>query len=215
MRVVMGWVLSVLVVSTLGLGCAGAKSAQGVAAGPPVKDLYPLAVGHAWTYDVELLGEKRQLNVEIVKQAEGFFVDNQGAKLRTDSTGVRDTQRYLLREPLHEGRKWMNVLSPSVTEHYQVTSVGRTCRTPAGEFLECVAVESRTRANENGILVNRMTFATGVGLVESEVDLESAGKRIPQSRLRLKSYRLAQGPTSEDKPVTTPSPQGRESVGGR
>ena len=170
-------------------GCA--RRVAPTDAGPSPAHFYPLAVGHRWTYAVEFLGETREQQVEILKQQDGFFHDNQGGALSVDAFGVRDQKRYLLRAPVVAGRTWENVISSSVTEHYRVLEVGVACETRAGRFPDCVRVEARNRMNLDTTLVNVLTFAAGVGLVRVQVVAEAKGKKIPQTQLELTAYRLA------------------------
>lgn len=154
-------------------------------------EYYPLAIGNHWTYDTNFLGDRRERRVEIVRQQDGYFIDNEGAQLTVDGLGVRDQKRYLLRDPIEVGSTWTNVVSASSIERYKVTGLGMPCRVPAGTFQNCVHVESRNRMDEQRTLVNELTFAPAVGIVRIELTLESAGKRVPQSVFELKEFALA------------------------
>jgi hypothetical protein len=171
-------------------GCAHSTPSSGTGEVTPRASLfYPLGVGHVWTYQTQLLGGKKEIVVRVLREEGGYFVDTQGGQLRVDSAGVRDHQRYLLQEPIREGNTWTNVLSANEAEHYRILSVGASCEAPAGKFEGCVQVEGRTLlGNSAGTLVILMTFAPEVGLVRSEVVLESQGKRTLQSQLLLKSH---------------------------
>lgn len=155
---------------------------------PRAADYYPLAVGNSWTYEVNMLGEKRTVDVKIDGVVNGFFRDSTGAELIVDAYGVRDQKRYLLREPLEVGTSWTNVVSVSSVERYQITSVGLPCESPAGQFENCIVVESRNRASDTKTLVNDMTFAAGVGMVRVAMSLENSGQLVPQTTLELKKY---------------------------
>lgn len=159
-------------------------------------DYYPLAVGNSWTYEVNMLGEQRTMQVKIEGVANGFFRDSTGAELVADAFGVRDQKRYLLREPLEVGTSWTNVVSVSSVERYQITSVGLPCESPAGKFENCVVVESRNRATPTKTLVNDMTFAPGVGMVRVAMVLENSGQLVPQTTLVLQSYSTPVGAPS-------------------
>ncbi len=152
---------------------------------------YPLAVGNQWAYDANFLGQKVEMVVELVGQSDGYFVDNRGNKLAVDAFGVRDDKRYLLREPVEPGRTWTNVVSVQSVEHYRILDAGASCEVPAGRFERCVRVESRNRVDARTTLVNEMTFALGVGLVRIATDVTQGDKRIPQTRMVLKSFQLA------------------------
>ncbi|HEX8824700.1 MAG TPA: hypothetical protein VF794_32570 [Archangium sp.] len=151
---------------------------------------YPLAVGNRWTYRVNGR-EDKTVDVEVLKEEDGYFHDNQGGQLTVDGFGVRDRKRYLLRGPLSEGNAWTNVVSVSSTERYRILQAGVPCEAPAGAFAHCVRVEARNRVDANTTLVNTLTFAEGVGLVRIDVSAEKAdGERLPQTWLELASYKL-------------------------
>jgi hypothetical protein len=171
-------------------GCAHAPAQQKSPAGLSAADYYPLAVGNAWTYDAQMLGEHHQADVRILRQANGFFEDSQGSKLTVDGEGLRDERRYLLKDPLREGAEWDNVVSVSAREHYRIAQADAPCQVPAGSFQHCVTVESRTRTSKV-TLINALTFAPGVGIVHLTVEAERGGERIPQSELTLTHYTLA------------------------
>lgn len=150
---------------------------------------YPLSVGNAWNYEVKLLGETRTIDVTTLrKNAEGYVEDSTGAQFISDSYGVRDQKRYLLRNPIETGNKWTNVVSVSSVENYEIVASGQACEAPAGKWEGCVVVESRNRVEEGTVLVNEMTFAPGVGIVRLTTVLESNGKQIPQSSLALLKF---------------------------
>ncbi|HYO65605.1 MAG TPA: hypothetical protein VEU33_05940 [Archangium sp.] len=151
---------------------------------------YPLAVGNRWTYRVNGRTD-RTVAVEVLKEEDGYFHDNQGGQLSVDGFGVRDRKRYLLRGPLSEGNQWTNVVSVSSTERYRILQAGVPCEAPAGAFQNCVRVEARNRVDAETTLVNALTFAEGVGLVRIEVSAEkSNGERLPQTWLELASFKL-------------------------
>ena len=189
------------VVASLGLmtllgACASRQPVEDSSSPPisrPSESLsayYPLAVGNRWTYRVNGRDDK-PVTVEILKEEDGYFRDNQGGQLAVDDFGVRDRKRYLLRGPLNEGAQWTNVVSVSSTEHYHITQVGVSCHVPAGDFDSCVRVEGRNRVDQNTTLVNTLTFARGVGLVRVDLAAEnSSGERVPQTGLELTSYKL-------------------------
>lgn len=181
-----------VVAAALALGaCATtAETKKAAETGPTARDYYPLAVGTAWTYEVNLLGEKRSIDVAIERQApDGFVIDSTGAQLLVDAYGVRDQKRYLLRNPIEAGTKWTNVVSVSSVESYEILAAGQPCDAPGGSWQGCVVVESRNRVEEGKVLVNEMTFAPGVGIVRLSTVLEAGGQRIPQSSLALTRFK--------------------------
>lgn len=173
--------------------CAGRQQVAEERESRPSESLaayYPLAVGNRWTYRVNGRADKT-VDVEVLKEEDGYFHDNQGGQLTVDGFGVRDRKRYLLRGPLAQGNEWTNVVSVSSTERYRILQSGVPCNAPAGSFRTCVRVEARNRVDANTTLVNALTFAEGVGLVRVEVSAEkSNGERVPQTWLELASYKL-------------------------
>jgi hypothetical protein len=173
-----------------------AMTAAGCAAGREVaaparadaSEYMPLAVGNTWVYQRGHLGAEGEERVEIVREEGGFFVDNRGNGLQIDAFGLRDPKRYLLRHPIEAGREWTTVVSVSSMERYRIVDAGSSCDAPAGTFQRCVRVESRNRIDADRTLVNEMTFAPGVGIVNISVYLDEKGRRIPQGGLALKSF---------------------------
>jgi hypothetical protein len=189
---------------TLGLlGCAhetapaaGSSPAEpSRAARPPESARYfPLAVGNRWTYDANYLGERSTRRVELMEFRDGSYLDRDGRALRVDREGVRDQVRYLLHEPLKAGATWTSVVAPGSAEHYRLVSVHTPCEAPAGRFPDCVEVESRTSADptvSTRTLVNRVTFAAGVGIVRVRTELEEGQKRAPTAELQLTAFEVA------------------------
>lgn len=154
---------------------------------------YPLAVGNSWTYESNLLGEKAQKKIEILRREGPFFYDSEGGTLSVDAFGIRDQKRYLLREPLEVGKEWTNVISVSSVEHYAIVEVGFRCEVPAGKFDRCVRVQGRNRVDEKTTLVLEQTFAPEVGLVRIDTLAETGGRKIPQFHLELVSYHVVPG----------------------
>lgn len=156
---------------------------------PDASAFYPLGLGTAWSYEVKLLGETRQVDVKLLtRRDDGYVEDSMGAKLLADAYGVRDEKRYLLRNPLAAGNKWTNVVSVSSVESYEILAVNQPCDAPAGHWEGCVVVESRNRVKEGTTLINEVTFAPGVGIVKLSTVLEAGDRQIPQSTLSLLKF---------------------------
>lgn len=175
----------------LATACAttqGAGTSEKPVGSTRASDYYPLEVGNRWGYQVSLLGERRALEVSIVSREGVTATDSTGAHFTTDAFGVRDEKRYLLREPIAVDTQWTNVVSVSSVERYKIVEVGRRCESPAGQFDECVVVESHNRVSEGRELVARFTFARGVGMVRVETTLHQGDKQVPQSTLELAAY---------------------------
>ncbi len=177
-------------------GCSHVETAgTRAAASARLEDYYPLAVGSCWIYATSFQGQTQpDLKVCIVGQENGFFVDDQKApsRLRFDAAGLRDGQvRYLLKAPLEEGSEWMSVADVRTVEHYRVEAVGKRVEVPAGVFKNCVVVRMEVRMTEAQSMINRMTFAPGVGIVDVHVSLKKGAEQLPQSVMRLKEYQPA------------------------
>jgi hypothetical protein len=155
---------------------------------------FPLAVGNRWTYEATYLGEKSTRPVEIVGFRDGSYVDKDGRAYRFDREGLRDQVRYLLHEPLNAGATWTSVIAPGSAEHYKILSVHAPCQVPAGRFPDCIEVESRTLADPktpDRVLVNRVTFASGVGIVQVRTALQEGPRSSPTAELRLTAFEVA------------------------
>ena len=188
----LAWLPVLLTAATF--GCA--KRVEVGPSGDSIRaaDYYPLAVGNRWIYESNFLGEKGERTVQILKEENGFFIDNQGGELGVDAFGVRDRKRYLLKEPLEAGRSWTNVVSVSSIERYKILGLG-PCEVPAGRFESCVGVEGRNRVDDQTTLVNQLTLAPRVGIVRIETTAEVRGQRIPQSQLILTRFQLRSMPS--------------------
>jgi hypothetical protein len=174
---------------------APASSSQGKApaALPESARYFPLAVGDRWTYQATYLGERSTRQVELVAFRDGSYVDKDGRALRVDGEGLRDQVRYLLRDPLTVDATWTSVVAPGAAEHYRVLSVHAPCEAPAGRFPDCVVVESRATADPSNparVLVNRITFAAGVGIVRVHTELSEGQRSIPTAELLLTSFEV-------------------------
>jgi hypothetical protein len=188
--------LGVLAAALVFSACAKRVEAEDASSAPQsVARYYPLAVGNRWTYLVNGRAEK-PVEVEILKEEDGYFHDSQGGQLRVDSFGIRDPKRYLLRGPLEVGQSWTNVVSVSSTERYQIIQAGVPCEAAAGSFQDCVRVEARNRVDQGTTVVISWTYAAEVGMVRMEMVAERNGQRIPQTFLDLKSYRVQKQPRS-------------------
>jgi len=160
-----------------------------------LEEYYPLSVGNCWTYTTSFQNQSQpDLKVCIVKEENGFFLDNRPvpSRLRFDATGLRDGKvRYLLKAPLEEGQKWMSVADLRTVEHYQIETVGKKVKVPAGVYRDCVVVRMEVRMNEKASMINRMTFAPGIGIVEIRASLKTGAEHLPQSLMQLTKYEPA------------------------
>jgi hypothetical protein len=172
------------------LGCAEAAP-RPTATPAEVTTLFPLAVGNRWSYRVSFLGATQDLTVSIVSSDGLVFQDSRGQRFRVDREGLRDDQRYLLRQPLDRGTKWSAVIDITHTEYYRIEEVGLSVEVPAGGFGGCVRVEASTPESPQRLLVAEQTYCPGVGLVSVVTYVTVDGKRgPPQVKQELVSYRV-------------------------
>ena len=183
--------VALLAAAWVGTGCAK-KTVRPEERQRQLSEYLPLSVGNSWTYDRVFLGEEGEQTVQIVREEDGFYVDDRGNALAVDAHGIRDPKRYLLRYPLESGREWTTIVSVSSMERYKILDVGFRCEVPAGTFTDCVRVEGRSRIDAEQWMVNQITFAPGVGMVRFEFFLDTANKRIPQGQMVLKRFEVAQ-----------------------
>ncbi len=161
-----------------------------------VHDYWPLAVGNRWSYQIRHGGAVEENQVAIVEQdAEGFFVDTQGARLQHHPAGIFDGDRFLLRGPLEVGTKWVAVPSANALERFEITSVGLSDTVPAGVFENCVRVEAVNRLGEHERFIGEWTYAPGVGMVRFNSRRELDGKP-PQPQTEMVLIRFEQGQSS-------------------
>jgi hypothetical protein len=85
-------------------------------------------------------------------------------------------------------------VAPGAAEHYKILSVRTPCEVPAGKFPDCAEVESRAIVDPRTpgrLLVNRVTFAAGVGIVRVQTALEEGTKSAPTAELVLTAFEVA------------------------
>jgi hypothetical protein len=172
-----------------GTGAATARTA------PEVAIFFPLAVGNQWTWVDRSpragSGEPKERTVRILsRDAEGFYVDDANGALKVAHGCVQDRVRRILCAPLEADRTWTSIVSETSTERYQVAATGVTARVPAGEFTGCVLVRARNRAGPDAEVLLETTYAPGVGPVRIETFALVDGKKVPQVKAELRSYRI-------------------------
>ncbi len=184
--------VSFVIVSLLCASCVSTEprpTAQNV---PKARELFPLAVGNRWSYNVAFLGARQNLTVAIVAGEGSVFVDSRNQKFMLGADGLRDEHRYLLKEPLEVGRTWTSIIDVSTSEHYKVDELGVRVDVPAGHFEDCVQIEARNPSGPNIALVADQTYCPGVGLVRVVTFQERSGNRsAPQFMQELASYKVA------------------------
>ncbi len=174
--------LPFLLVAALGCSHAEKRASSGATAG----DYYPLAIGNRWLY--QATGGGPQRSVEIVEEEEGFFIDNAKGRLKVDAEGLRDGDRYLLKNPIAPGTRWSAILSPSSIERYEIVEVARSITTPAGHFDSCVVVKSVNRVEKELQMELEWIYAPGVGIVRMSASMRDGQKEIPQGGFELKRF---------------------------
>lgn len=162
------------------------------------KDYAPLEIGASWNYEMNYLGQSGEMKVELVAEKDGYVVDNRNGSLKHTEEGLRDKDRYLIRNPLKAGAKWKAVVGPSAVEHAEIVSVGEPCDTKAGRFGDCLVVHGWMRRDDKTTLHIEWTWARGVGLARVETTAEIRGQgRVPQTRQVLRSYALERASAAE------------------
>ncbi len=171
-------------------GSAASDSSVPVSGAAQASDYQPLAIGNRWTYRGTMGGQTVAKSITTLGIDQGFFVDDAGGRMKIDRDGLRDDKRYLLKNPIARGSKWMAVVSPSSTERYEITGTDVTVETPAGKFEHCVVVHASNRIDSTKQLENEWTYAPGVGIVKIETKLRDGSQLIPQALVELVSHRL-------------------------
>jgi hypothetical protein len=105
--------------------------------------LYPIAVGNAWSYDVESASpDAPTLLVNRVAALEGGRVTMETGQqpivyeLRGDGIYWPAKNGYLLRDPISEGASW----ELGSGSHVEIVSTSKTCRAAGETFRRCVEV---------------------------------------------------------------------------
>jgi hypothetical protein len=184
-----------IVVLALGLAACGGASPQ---AEEPSGDrlaptnLYPLARGNVWSYDVQQRGrELPTLGITRVVSAEGQRYEVSSNRSDPVLYEVREQgifrprkDVWLLKAPIQEGARWPS--SRGMSAHVASTRV--SVSTPAGAFEQCVRIEER---GGKGLLGIATVYCPGVGPVLVEWEQRSDGGRtVSKAEARLRGYQL-------------------------
>lgn len=202
------WIVTLAMVWSLGAGCTNQTSSTKLNKTPErrIEDFFPLKVGIRRVYKVrDLTGMTYQVETRIArKKGQRFFemerrlaqglkqkasVSRQSGFYEFDEFGLRGKKRYLLKHPLRVGTKWLSVIDAGRVEKYEIISVGRTVRVPAGTYENCIFVRSRDQRERNDYLENHIYFAPGVGIVKIMTASHNNGRRRVQWLLELSSFR--------------------------
>lgn len=175
----------------LGAGCVSTDPRPTPQSVPRANELFPLAVGNRWSYNVAFLGARQMLTVAIVSGEGRVFTDSRNQKFMREADGLRDEHRYLLKEPLEVGRTWTSIIDVSTSEHYKVDEIGVRIDVPAGHFEDCVQIEARNPQGPSMSLIADQVYCPGVGLVRVVTFQERSGVRsAPQFLQELASYKV-------------------------
>ena len=151
---------------------------------------YPLAVGNSWTYQVTDGSGAHEDTIQIVGRDGPWFIDDHRGRIRVDSEGVRDADRYLLRSPLEPSARW-SAVENLVVQRFEVTSTDARVETKGGGFSHCVVVRNeQPLPKSQGKLVTEWTYAPRVGLVQLLTQTVGPSGTRDQVRLELVAHRL-------------------------
>jgi hypothetical protein len=154
------------------------------------RDLYPLAIGNQWTYEIHAAGQSVLRTIEIVSQQDGFFLDSKNGRLTQDKKGLRDGDRYLIENPVEKGRSWFSVMSVESSEEFEIVDAGHPCTVQAGTFGRCVVVRATTKLDPSRSIAIESTYAEGVGLVMLHSEQSDKGQAMPVLDMELVAYKL-------------------------
>lgn len=156
-------------------------------AGPSPSIFYPLAVGNAWTYEARGGGRTSRDTIKIIGQDGPWFLDDHRGRLRADSEGIRDRDRYLLRAPLVPGQTW-SAVEQMVVQRFEVVANDAVVATPAGRFEKCVVIRNVQSLPGGGKYTTSWTYAPGIGLVALKTTAQQKGVEQEQTSLQLVSF---------------------------
>jgi hypothetical protein len=149
---------------------------------------YPLAVGNSWTYGQS--GTQKRETIQIIGRDGPWFIDDHRGRLRYESDGVRDADRYLLRTPLAAGAKW-SAVENLVVQRFEVLSLDTSLVTQAGTFTRCVVIRNEQPLKEGGKFVTEWTYAPKVGLAQVATStIDAKGRQREQTKLQLVAYHV-------------------------
>ena len=180
-----------LSLSLLLLACktaAPTADASSTQTGPDPALYYPLAVGNSWTYQQR--GSARRETIQIIGRDGPWYLDDHRGRIRYESDGVRDADRYLLRAPLAAGGHW-NAVDNMVVQRFEVRSLDASAVTEAGTFTRCAVIRNEQLLQKGARFVTEWTYAPKVGLVQLVTStLDAKGRQQEQTRLQLVAYRV-------------------------
>lgn len=169
--------------------------------GLDVRELYPLAEGNAWSYDVDAAEGSTTLATTRVDRVEaGVAMVTTGevtTRYRVSGDGIRveSEDGWLLRAPLRPGASWPARGGRTA----EIVALGTQARTSAGTFERCVEV------HEHGgqlRLEIRTVYCPGVGPVLVVSTMRSdVSDRVLTVSARLRGFRVSPGPVGPPDPA--------------
>ena len=149
---------------------------------------YPLAVGNSWTYGQR--GSDKRETISIVGRDGPWFLDDHRGRLRYESDGVRDSDRYLLHTPVAPGAKWSSVEN-LIIQRFEVVNTDASAVTEAGTFTHCAVVRNEQILPKGGKFITEWTWAPNVGMVQLVTStVDKKGQQQEQTRLQLVAYKV-------------------------
>src|SRR5689334_16410213 len=183
--------------------CASSPAAAPTAELTPER-LYPMALGSAWSYDVDAGdGSPPVLAIARVIEASPGRATMQGGEgvthyeLRPDGIFRVEQDGYLLKAPLRAEASWASGRGMQA----RIQHLGIVLETPAGRFEACVEVLEQ--GSTSGATI-RTTYCPGVGPVQvvSSMQMQLSAEPV-QVVARLRGFRL--GPESAAAPSDSSS----------
>jgi hypothetical protein len=183
------WSLATLLLLS---ACASGPTARPEASALTPERLYPLALGSAWSYDVDAGdGEAVLAITRVVEAGKGYagVLGGEGVRryeLRPDGLYQTALDGYLLKAPITVNASWP--AGRGVTA--RVAEMAVAVETAAGRFKDCVRVVEEGAAS--GAVV-RTTYCPDVGPVEVESRIVLDHGTV-QVIARLRGYRIGAEP---------------------
>lgn len=151
--------------------------ATGPTTPPPLavtaRNLYPMAAGYIWTYDIDTQTGMSSLGITRVVDVQGNLVgiaadggEVHTYELRAEGIYQPASSTWLLRDPIAVGQEWPSTQGRTA----RIESVTETVDVTDGHYDDCVVVMEE--GGESGHHV-RTTYCLGVGpvIVESRQEL--------------------------------------------
>lgn len=131
----------------------------------PTEKYYPLKIGYSWTFKGKYLGQTVEKKITIEKTKGPYYIDNTGAMLMHDENGLRDEKRYLIRNPIKKGNKWMSIISSKSTEHYEIIQTDLKAKFKDEIIKNCIKIRSINRIDATKDMVAEWIYAPNIGLL--------------------------------------------------